>query len=66
MLTACSLQEGGGYTLNGGPVDALISYAASCTKSGEPVSALVRLCRNLFIQECMGPLDLTVRGFQVE
>ena len=41
MLCACAkcrcpgLQEGGrGYTLQGGPSDALIAYAASSTKAG--------------------------------
>ena len=29
------LQEDGGYTLRGGPVDALIAYAASSTKAGK-------------------------------
>ena len=36
-LVVFVLQESGGYTLKGGPVDALISYAASSGKSGVPV-----------------------------
>ena len=31
------LQEDGGYTLRGGPVEALIAYAASSTKAGKAV-----------------------------
>ena len=33
-------QENGGVSLQGGPVDALIAYAASSTKAGEKQSNL--------------------------
>ena len=32
--TASAPQEDGGYTLRGGPLDALIAYAASTTSAG--------------------------------
>ena len=35
------LQEDGGYTLRGGPVDAFIAYAASSTKAGKRSSIYI-------------------------
>lgn len=43
------MQEDSGYTLLGGPVDALIAYAASSTKAGEIASYLWNQHVHVFI-----------------
>ena len=46
------LQEDGGYTLRGGPVEALIAYAASSTKAGKTVYRI----------QCVRSPGMRVRG----
>ena len=49
MLSFFFVQESGGYTLKGGPVDALIAYAASSAKSGKYVKCIILMESKLLV-----------------